>query len=425
MQSTSQLNCETLDGSLKRGIGIAFCRNQAGEPLSPQISVDINQVYEVTMNPGGDVADTSGMYLGGKDGGLYEYNRETGAVLKRYVMGGNISHVAIKCETGRIYNVFTGDEKVVMTVDGTRYSTLVNGHFCGSCACGGRYFVGTVEKKLFYSAPFRPHVLGGTSNEGGELYLPAGYGEIMGLQEDGGFVYVFMKRGIFRVEVGADVRAFRIKQVAYNGGSICNRAMISTGKGIIFLSTSGAYLVRGESAEKIVDYLHIQPMPGDYIYMVGKFDEFVVLDYREKKSAREYQVRRVVISTDGKKGYFCDRYATLSGGEYCSYARGIYVFEQESEETKYRLFPFFQSVPVTFGTERRKALKKLRLTGQGEGATIRIVHDEGWEDYSLLFENRCAEVDLSGRGKSFIFRIYPLVGSKIESMDVDYVCTEA
>ncbi len=418
---TENHNCKLADGRLSRGVGLSPVTDSAGAPIFTSLSTAVCGCFVTAINDGTGSADTEGVFLVGADGYLYRLNTATGTATKKVSIGLNPTHLCLRDQTRKVFNLFLGANMVVCTVDGENFTRVAASGYFGGCVAGERIFLARKDK-LSYSAPLDPTEFSGNSNEGGALFLPADYGVVVGVQAQSGKVYVFMERGIFCVQPSAEGGAFRLEQVDYDGGQILPRSMVATGEGICFLSASGAHFLSDKKIRSVCKELFLSPDYKSRAFGVGRCENTVLIDYPNVEKNGEIVNRRLCLFADGTGGFFAERYGTLSGSMYCVQDNLLYRFAIGARDNEYRTLPYIAG-KLRFGKEKSKTLRRLRLFGEGEcRVTIAVGGVE--HEYSLSCEEGVAESRLREKGREFVLRLFPKTGAWVDGLEIEYFCEE-
>ena len=422
-RSSSHRNCDFRDGTLKGGVGLALYLDKNGAPVSYSMQVEPKCVYVVTINPGDGLGDEERYTFLGVDGYLYTLNPSLGTAIQVSAkLGEDVSHCVLKNEANAIQHLFSSTTGAYLTLEVAIFKQLSTQALRGGCVCGKRYFLALENGELHYCAPFNPQTENSADPNGtGVLYLPAECGAVIGLKEDGGAVYIFFERGIFRLEVSAKASDFVMKRVAYAGGALCQGSMAATGKGILFLASDGLYRVYGENTEKVCEHLHIGACDTRSLCKVGYCGELVLIEY-QKKTAGGNEMVRVAIQADGRDGYFTEAFGLLCGNEYSAHDGWIYRYVEDAESTLRGSNPYFTSERLDFGTEKQKRMKKLLLKGKGR-VRVGVCCDGRLREYTLELDGGAGGIRLTEKGKDFIFTLYPSIGAVVEGIEISY-CTE-
>ncbi len=415
-------NCDCRNGVLRRGVGIRTCKLEDGSAFLISTSLQVTNVYHTAMN--GSVAkDTEAYFVATENGYLYRIDIDTGRARVKKIFSKPPVYYALRDKTKKIQHTFTSDTEGVYTSTAEIFIAVSTGDIKGGCVVGGRYFVAKNNRVLEYSASYLSDMFGGGSNDGGTLYLPKGEGEIIDLQTDGEYLYIFLEREIYRLTVKAEISDFYLERLAYAGGEICVSSMAATANGVIFLSLSGAYFLKGKEVKKICRHLPVRPTDEKEPCSVGFCGELAMIDYTTFDGDGEKVKRRLAISTDGEDGFFCERYGLLGGNDFCVVGGILHRFAQNAEETIYQRLPCFTTEELDFGTKKRKRLKKLRLEGDG-GVEVNL-HTQGrTRRYTAQFQNGVAEIPLREQGEKFSFSFFPNERSQVRALEVEYTHTE-
>ncbi len=426
LPSADIFNCEIGEnGILRRGMGILEQYDTDGELQFVSTVLTVRTVFKIKVNEGLLSKDRDEICVALSDGYLYVRSATTKRLTKKVPVGKGAAHYAIRDENGGIYNLFLSSSGAYCTKDFNAFSLVASGTFVQGCACGGRCFMASVDGVLSYSAPFKPLEMTPSENGGGRLAIPAELGDIVGVKTDGGYVYILMQRGIYRLRPSADPSDFVLERVSYAGGEICPYSAVEMGTGIIFLAANGVYRLRGDRAEQICPDLHLSVDSAQEVLAVGRCEDLALVDYpKMRRTATEPIVlKRLAIRADGKGWYVSDRYGTLGGTEYTCVSSVIYRFVRDSLLSEFRYAPYFKSKLLDFGTRKLKTLRKIRLRGQGE-VRLRVLCDGTEKEATLSFVGGEAEIALAERGRTFVFTLLPSADSSVEELAVEYVGTE-
>lgn len=422
LQVFDTLNCSCRDGKLRGGVGLKPYEDAYGNRTTIlMLAGDFAGAHLATSKNGS--TESKQVYIVGKDGYLYLRNPQSMQGIKKLFVGPSVDHLAMRMETGEIRNLFSGTADVAMTTDGTSFSNRLWDGMRGSCILKGRYILARYNGEIRYSAVFSPFEESSSDPDGsGTIYLPASYGEVVGMKEYGGEAYIFCEKGIFRLTVSAKASDFTLKNVPYKGGSICLRSMAISEKGIVFLASEGAYCVNGDFVKRICEHLPIGPCDHNQLCATAYGTGFFIIEYTQKKPAAA-EKKRLVIDTDCEDAFFTDFYGTLGGNEYTLMSSLLCVFTKDETSVKRSQLPYYTSVPLDFGTRKTKRLKRLRLKGSGEVIVI-MRCGAAAHSYVAIFQNGEAEIPLWNKGKTVMFTFQMKPWSYLEGMEVDYTVEE-
>ncbi len=414
--------CDCHGGVLRRGVGVEPCLNDAGDEILVATYGDVAAAFYTQFGESTSTGKEK-LFVVDTDGLLYNIDVDTGRSLYRYDLGNPIEHCAVRTEKRKNIHLLWNKQRVAITVNYTQFTVSMMEPLYGCCVLGGRSFVGQKARTIKYSLPYALNVFEGDSSDCGMIYLPDGEGEIRSLRTDGKYVYVFMKREIYRLTIGADVMDFAIENVAYFGGDICVDSTLVTPNGIVFLTMTGAYRLRGKKAEPICKHLPIRPMDAQQSCSVGYCEDMALIDYKTRDANGEEITQRVALSVEDDDGYFCERRGTLGGNDLCVLAGVLHRFVKDSPGALYRTAPCFKTGKLDFGAPARKIVKFLRLEGKG---TVRVYIQGEGETHSYIFHLDGGVVEKKAliSGKTFNVRMYPDAQTEVRSMQVGYNYTE-
>ena len=420
LEGRDALNCNCKDGRLKGGIGVKAYADSSGDKIPVSITQENASVFVTTSNTDASPTPKRQVYLVDQNGYLYWRNPSTNKAEQKLFLGPGVDHCVLKTESGRIYNIFVGTADIAITKDGTSFTSQLLDGLRGGCIAGKRLITARYNGEIRYSKVFEPFAASSSDPDGsGIIYMPPGYGEVVGIKEYGGEVYVFCERGIFRMAVFAKASDFTLKNIPYNGGNICLRSMVVSGKGIVFLASDGAYCVNGDSVKRICEHLPIGPCDVHQLCATGYGNGFVMIDYARKMQTGA-EGKRIVIDTDCEDGFFANAYGALGGNEYTHGLSEVCIFTQDDVNVRRGQTPYFTSVPLDFGTKKNKRLKTLRLQGDGQ-ITVTIRCGDVEQSYSLSFIDGVAQTRLTGKGKAvtLTFQLHPW--AVVEDVEIDYI----
>ena len=422
LECYDSLNCSCKGGVLRGGVGVKPYKTITGEKVSVIVTVSNTTVYLANSTTESGI-DSIQIYLVGTDGYLYLRNPSTKRAEKKFFLGPSLSHCALKTEDKEIHNLFAGTADVAMTKDGTSFSSRLLDGSRGACILGKRYVLVRYNGEIHYSAVFSPFAKSSSDPDGsGTIYLPTGYGDVVGMQEYGGAAYIFCEKGIFRLTVSAQASAFTLKNIPYKGGNICLRSMAIAEKGVIFLASEGAYCVNGDSVKRICEYLPIGPCDARYLCSTGYGNGFILIDYKKKVSTGT-EIKRVAIDADCEDAFFADEYGALGGNEYTLVMGQVGIFSKDEEQIRRGVNPYFTSKPLDLGTKKNKCLKALRLQGFGE-IIVHVRCGDRERSYPLTFVDGQAQTRLMGKGRSVTLTFELKPWASVEGVEIDFTVEE-
>ncbi len=420
LEAYDSLNCSCRDGKLRGGVGVKPYVDIYGNKISVIVTTSNAAVYMATSNAG---TGSTQVFLLDKNGYLYLRNPATTKAEKKIFLGPSVDYCALKTEQGAINNLFTGTADVVLTMDGSSFNSKLWSGMRGGCILGNRYVVARYNGEIRYSAVFAPFAQNTSDPDGsGKIYLPAGYGEVVGIKEYGGAAYIFCERGIFRLTVSAKASDFTLKNVPYKGGNICLRSMAVSEKGVVFLASEGAYCVNGNYVKRICRHLPIGPCDTYELCATGYGNGFFMIDYAQKTENGGVS-KRIVIDADCEDGFFTDAYGALGENEYTLVVGQVSVFTKDETSIRRGKTPYYTSVSLDFGTRKNKRLKTLRLRGSGM-LTVTVRCGKTERSYTLTFENGEAQARLIGKGKEVTLSFQLEPWAVVEGVEMDYSVEE-
>ncbi len=414
--------CDCSEHTLRAGVALTEYTDLKGNVVEIDSFHLVDGVVFVAANDGLSEEDTEEIYAFAQNGYQCYLDLEAKLPVRQQKIGRRVVCASFRTPAREIYNIFASETQVYAAKKGEEFVKIYEGTLRGACIAGDRYFLALAQGKLVYSAPFEPLILDGSTEESGELLLPSGFGQVVALQEFGGDVYLFLERGIFRVEVSATARNFRCTSVAYKGGQICRNSAVNTGKGILFLALTGVYFFDGREVKEICSSLGVAPADPTLPCAYGRCEDLVLLEYHGGSIGWTSRMRLAVYE-DGRYAYKTDVNGNLGGNELCFLSNRIRRFVKSKSGAEYHDAPYFRGKRLDFGSSKTKTLKRLRAKGRGE-VVVSLRNGENEREYTLSFVDGEGSVPLLERGKDFQLSLYPTAGSEVESLSVDYYCME-
>ncbi len=417
------MNCDLRNGTLKGGVGVLPYLNALGNEDTFVLDVEPIRVFPVVYNLGAGTEDEKQLCFVGADGYLYWRKNASECVKKNYMGTTDVTHLCLRGEDRRVYNVFVNSMRVVCATEKDEFSEVLRGNFFGACTCGGRLFVAATSGRILYSAPYKPDRWSGGAHDGGELHLATDGEEVVSIASSDGYVYAFTSRHVYRWRVSANALDFQVESVSYAGEEICRGSAVATGEGVLFFAGDGAYFARGLKTEKVCRHLDIRPHNVREVCFVGRCEDLVLIKYRQADGTRFGKIQRVALTADGRDGFFTEDSSLLSGNYLTMRDGAVYRFAASSSQTEYREACHFASAPTDLGTRKRKTLRRVRLRGSGS-VTMTVASHGQSHRYAVQFVDGEAEMLLLESGRAFVFSFeLPLQGdARVESLFVDYFC---
>ena len=134
LEGEESLNCTCKGGRLKGGIGVKAYVDRYGSKLPVSISQANAGVYFTTTT--GTSLNTKLVYLADQNGYLYFRNPSTNKTEQKVFLGPSIDYCCLTTETGSVYNIFVGTADVVLTTDGSSFTSKLWDGMRGGCILG-------------------------------------------------------------------------------------------------------------------------------------------------------------------------------------------------------------------------------------------------------------------------------------------------
>ena len=410
------INCTTVDGALKAGLGMTpfYTYNEELFPYEKNEP----KVYFSKQDPSTSVIHMSvitqngiGYYLDEEESLTIEYKRymQQMQAFESFLEDG--SNILIVVGGGGLFKYEKGVEKR-SDVRNIRKGVLFNNRL---------YLMQNVHTFL-YSDVCDYFNFDATSDDSGSINLPFNMTDVKAMVEFNGNIYVFYEFDIVEIKIAGSSREFKVSKIFYGGGRICNDAVGKFGDKLCILAEDGVYFFDGKTTKKVFEKLNIKPMQHSLFFghatCAGKY----LLRYQDQDGVD----KSVVLYPDGEYGYYTTCFKGLGryrGRVFCVYNNLLYIIE-ENVSMPSGEFRYFHSVEQDFGVKGKKTLKSLHF--EGEGALAVDIYADGerkiYKTY-LSFEDGKAVLNLNMRGEKFVVRFWVFTNSSIRKMtaEVEYL----
>ncbi len=252
-KASFSFNFSFKDGALKNGLGIASLNSSYKAPLGEVMEkiyfyrcsdyekgtrddriiafTTKGNMYSCPLS-GGTFTKISGLYFNNQPKGVcYNYN-------------------------GKDVIIFSAEGEGIKIYDGESVETVYDAPPVTSmCIHSERLFItsGGVDGALWFSDDFNPTNWNVSLSEAGFIDMSDEMGDMIGVVEFGGHLYVFRSYGISRVTAYSDQTEFSVSNVSVACGKILKNSVVVCGDYITFFATDGLYKFDGYSVTRISD----------------------------------------------------------------------------------------------------------------------------------------------------------------------------
>lgn len=413
-------DCDCSDGSIRPGIGLCDYLLPTGvNPSVPNAATDPPVSFAVLLCKTESGSRTERVLCISKAGLAYVYNDSLGKfVFANMLFDEKPKAVTVYAEDGEAKLAFCNADGVFL-YDGTNgFSTVYEGKASDiACAFHERLFFAEAPFTVRYCAPLDVAIWEDSADEGGHIDFPSAEGEIVGLETLKEYVYVFRKRGIFRLDAKGAARDFSAERLAYGGGDIFKASIGACGDKIFFLAEDGFYAFDGNRAERTG--LSIFPLPKGQGCAHGACGGKYVLLYPDRDGGKKL----LVWDAAAESGYFStaasDALSDTEGRLLCLSEGKLKQISAEGELPTGGEY-LFERENADFGIDGRKFWKEAILKGEGS-CIFEATGERETKSFSLVFERGRAKAAPLLTGESFTVRIWLAAGSAVSGMDAEFL----
>ena len=283
------------------------------------------------------------------------------------------------------------------------------------CFFKHRLFLGVQGGKIVYSSPEDLTDFKQSVSNGGGISFPNVGGEIVAFRVLNGEMYVFFERGILRLDIAGEPKAFVSERLDYTGGKIFGRTVGACGNVIFFMASDGAYRFDGRKIERLLAHFVEIPKAETGREGCASWQDRALICYQTNGG-----VKTLALYNDGKDGYYLNGLAALSAFE----GEPLFVNTQKVicalNDMGGDLFDGnILCVRTDFGIAGYKTLRRLVFDGEGSFAlTLRT--GKRILKRTVVLENGGAELQIAERGRSFSVCIEPKSVLKIRSWTAEW-----
>lgn len=349
-----------------------------------------------------------------EDNTLYVYNDATGDFEQKIQFTDSADTVVAVDGDGKIrLMAFGGDKLFSVSETGTTRTTVLDntGH--------GEYYHERLfladKTKLRFSAPTDFNNFTDSCLAGGTVDLTGKHGDIVGMKSLNETLYVFCRRGVYKVKAQGKAEDFVVEEISYDGGEILPYSVARSDNKIGFLTKDGIYLFDGTTAEKVFDTAFSDWANGRstaydgklYFYAKPVSSTFPVVLILDTKTLE------VSFNRNGSKAF-------------SSSADGLYLVKDKlllKRSVSYGL-PTFESYSFQTGylfsdTEKRKHIRFVNV--EGRGRVYVVLSDKNGHS---VVEKQLTDADRTLPVKERLTQAYLTFtlekGAYVEGLEIEY-----
>lgn len=404
-------NCDVTDGNARVGIGAAVYETPSGKGVFYDWNLSAPKAFFFCGKRLAMLSDENKFYF---------YDESTNTYLLEYTFNGEMTFVEAQDDSGVYHPYFCGVSGVFSyNESGAMKKVLALACLPVACTFQGRIFTAFADS-IVYSAPFSTGDFSENIDGGGKVVLPFDTGEVVDMAATSNALFVFCKRGIWKLTAAGSARDFRLEKVGFTGnnilkGSACSVAF-SGGEKVFFFDEGGPWKLENSGASKICrDLTFPLRQTGqvcEHTYLNGK----VVYNYR----ALDNSVKNVVIDAETEKAYpsfTAEGLSTLKGQAVGVVDGLVYALKAEETLPSHRISEFVVQA-CDFGVLGEKTLRRLRLVGEGQ-FTLSISNGSKTKTFTLQTKDGKADLDVRLKGEFFHLRFVLGHHAVLRALDVE------
>ncbi len=411
--------CDCGDGSLQAGIGLCTYARDGVDVLFredlPQPDFFFRVDSEAALPERKDK-----LFFVSLEGKMYTYYEERWIYV--YDFRCRVKGAWAYNKDGKKQYFFAGERGVYRLDAFLGMATSVQTPTADLCFYKDRLFCAVEPHSLVYSAPLAPNKFTATIDDGGEIALPRGKGDIVALLPMKNRLYLFYEYGIFVLDGAGTPRDFVVSEVGYGGGRIFGDSVGACavgGEKAFFLADNGLYAFDGNKAERTCENLSIKPVCEGQVCVHAEFDGKYYLSFLNENNVRE----AVCVDGESGNGYvtFVVFGASVDGGvAFCTSDLQVKTFSAHGgslplgEEYVYKLSN------VDFDCSERKVVKKLVLHGVGS-VRVRLSGEGKTKEKTFDLTSGRAEAEFGLRGERFEMSICLQAGARVSALEAEYL----
>lgn len=404
-------NCDLTDGNARVGVGASVYALPSGKGVLYDWSLSAPKAFFYCGEKLGMLSDENKLYF---------YNESTRKYSLAHTFGGEMTFVQAQDDSGVYYVYFCG-EAGMFSYDQSVGVKQIFGYACLPVACAfqGRIFT-AVADSIVYSAPFSKGDFSESIDGGGKVVLPSDTGEVVDMAATSDALFVFCKRGIWKLTAAGSARNFRLERVGFTGKNILNSSActvaFSGGEKVLFFDEYGPWKLAGSGVEKICSDLTFS------LKKTGRVCEHAYLNGKVVYNCRDGNnfVNNVVIDAETDRAYFSFTAEGLSNlkGQAVGVVDGlVYALKTEDVLPPNRLSELVARA-CDFNLSGVKTLRRLRLFGEGK-FTLSVSSGRKTKTFSLQTDNGEASVDVRLKGEFFNLRFLLGDHAILRGLDVE------
>lgn len=404
-------NCDLTDGNARVGIGAAIYAMPSGKGVFYDWNLSAPKAFFFCGERLAMLSDENKFYF---------YDESTRTYALQHTFGGEMTFVQAQDDSGVYHTYFCGEAGVFSYNESGGVKKVL------SLAClpvaasfQGRIFT-ACNDSIVYSAPFSTGDFSESIDGGGRVVLPADTGEVVDMAATSNALFVFCRRGIWKLSAAGSARDFRLEQVGFTGKNILNGSACAvacpSGEKVLFFDEYGPWKIDGSGVSEICRNMTYS------LKKTGRVCEHAYLNGKVVYSLRgsDNFVRNWVLDLQTEKAYpsFTAEGLSTLKGEAVGVVDGlVYALREEEILPTHRISELIARA-CDFGVLGEKTLRRLRLVGEGE---FTLTISTGNKTKTFTLQTKDGEASLDVRLKGDFFRLRFVFGERaiLRGLDVE------
>lgn len=389
-------NCDVTDGNARVGIGAAIYAMPSGKGVFYDWNLSAPKAFFFCGDRLAMLSDENKFYF---------YDENTRTYRLEYVFNSEMTFVEVQDDSGVYHPYFCGKAGVFSyNESGEMKKVLALACLPVACSFQGRIFTAFADS-IVYSAPFSTGDFSENIDGGGKVVLPFDTGEVVDMAATSNALFVFCKRGIWKLTAAGSARDFRLEKVGFTGnnilsGSACSVAF-SGGEKVFFFDECGPWKLDGLGTKKICRNMTFS------LKKTGRVCEHAYLNGKIVYALRSPGnfVQNFVIDLETEKAYpsFTAEGLSTLKGQAVGVVDGLVYALIEGEILPPHRISELVAQACDFGVLGEKTLRRLRLVGEGQ-FTLSISNGSKTKTFTLQTKDGEASLDVRLKGKFFRLR---------------------
>lgn len=404
-------NCDLTDGNARVGIGAAIYAMPSGKGVFYDWDLSAPKAFFFCGERLAMLSDKNKFYF---------YDESTRTYGLEHTFSGEMTFVQVQDALG-VYHLYFCGEAGVFSYNESNGVKKVLSLACLPVACSfqGRIFTAAADS-IVYSAPFSTGDFSESIDGGGKVVLPSDTGEVVDMAATSNALFVFCRRGVWKLSAAGSARDFRLEKMVFTGKNILNGSACavaySGGEKVLFFDEYGLWKIQGSGVSQIPLALTFPLKKSgrvcEHAYLNGK----VVYSLRGSDNF----VRNLVIDLETEKAYpsfTAEGLSTLNGQAVGVVDGLVYAFKREEALPTHRISELVAQ-PCDFGVFGEKTLRRLRLVGEGN-FTLTISNGSKTKTFTVQTKDGEASLDARLKGEFFCLRFVFGERAILRGLDVE------